>query len=92
LVVTVDMCTQTTPPARFVEQHRRSVIKAISWRITGTVDTMVVSLLITRSGRVAISIGVFEIFTKMCLYYLHERVWNRLRFGRIGAATMDYEI
>jgi len=71
------------------EKRWRSITKAVSWRITGTLDTIVVSWLITRSFRVAVSIGGVEVFTKMLLYYFHERAWNRIKAGR---ATTDYQI
>jgi uncharacterized membrane protein len=69
----------------------RSLTKAISWRLTGTIDTIVVSLLVTRHLGVALSIGSIELFTKLTLYYLHERVWNRLAFGRAKLKD-DYQI
>jgi len=66
-----------------VERHYRSVVKAISWRVTGTVDTIIISFLITGGQtKVALSIGFVELFTKVALYYAHERIWNRLSFGR----------
>jgi uncharacterized membrane protein len=65
------------------DKHYRSIAKAISWRITGTIDTIVISFLITREVKMAVSIGFVELFTKIALYYLHERVWNRLDFGRV---------
>ncbi len=64
------------------DKHYRSVVKAISWRLTGTVDTVLVSWLITGKLYLALSIGGVEIFTKILLYYFHERLWNRLQFGR----------
>jgi len=64
------------------ESSYRSVIKAISWRITGTIDTMIISYIITGKFTMAISIGGIEMFTKVCLYFLHERVWDRIKFGR----------
>ena len=64
------------------DKHYRSVAKAISWRVTGTVDTMIISFLVTGKIRLAVSIGFVELFTKIGLYYLHERVWNKLSFGR----------
>lgn len=74
------------------ERHSRSVAKAISWRATGTLDTIIISFLITGGQtKIAISIGFVELFTKVALYYLHERVWNRLSFGRSKAAD-DYHI
>ena len=52
-----------------------SVIKAISWRIIGTIDTIVISYLFTGQVNIALSIGGFEVITKMALYFLHERAW-----------------
>ena len=64
------------------EEHYRSVLKAISWRVTGTLDTMLISYLVTGNLAAAASIGFLEVFTKMALYYGHERIWSRLKFGR----------
>lgn len=74
-----------------VEKPYRSLIKALSWRVTGTIDTIVVSLLVTGKLKLAISIGFVELFTKVVLYYLHERIWNNVSLGRIKTKG-DYEI
>ena len=58
----------------------KSAAKAISWRIVGTVDTIIISYLITRKLSFALSIGGIEVFTKIVLYYFHERVWAKIRF------------
>lgn len=50
-----------------------------------------ISFLITGRIRWALSIGFVELFTKMTLYYLHERLWNKVSFGRTRLAE-DYEI
>ena len=71
------------------EKHWRSLAKAISWRVTGTIDTIVISWLITRQFKLAISIGFVEVFTKMFLYYAHERIWNKIKAGRHAP---DYQI
>ena len=73
------------------ERHYRSVVKAISWRVTGTVDTVIISFLITGQAKWALSIGFVELFTKVALYYVHERIWNRLSFGRVKPQP-DYHI
>lgn len=73
------------------DSHSRSVTKAISWRVTGTVDTILISWLITREIKFALSIGFVELFTKIFLYYAHERVWNRFTFGRVKRKD-DYTI
>tara|TARA_Y100001937_G_scaffold128799_1_gene208205 strand:+ start:29117 stop:29410 length:294 start_codon:yes stop_codon:yes gene_type:complete len=75
-----------------VEKHYRSMLKAVSWRVTGTLDTMAVSYIITGSFAMAASIGVFEVFTKMVLYYLHERVWSKLKVGLEVKQPPDYSI
>lgn len=64
------------------ETHRRSIIKGISWRITGTIDTLILSYLFTGSIKIALGIGSTEIVTKVVLYYFHERFWNKLSWGK----------
>ena len=73
------------------DKHYRSMMKAISWRVTGTVDTILISFLITGQAKWALSIGFVELFTKVFLYYLHERIWNKLSFGRLKSKE-DYAI
>lgn len=63
------------------ESHLRSVIKGISWRVIGTMDTMMLSFVITGEFTTALKIGFTEFFTKIALYYLHERVWAKLKIG-----------
>jgi uncharacterized membrane protein len=74
------------------EKPYRSVLKAFSWRLTGTLDTIIVSFLISGRIRIALSIGVVELFTKLTLYYLHERTWNRIPFGRVPERSPEYSI
>lgn len=61
----------------------RSLAKAVSWRLLGSLDTFLLSLLITGSGRYAVSIASGEALTKIALYYLHERLWRRVAWGRL---------
>lgn len=61
--------------------HKRHILKTITWRIVGTLDTILLSWLISGDVKVGLSIGSAELFTKMFLYYLHERVWYRNEFG-----------
>ena len=74
-----------------MEKPHRSFVKAISWRATGTLDTIVVSFVVTGKFKTAVSIGFIELFTKICLYYFHERLWNRIPFGRVKGRE-DYTI
>ena len=73
------------------ELKRRSIVKAISWRVTGTLDTMVVSFIVTGSPTAALTIGVLELVTKTLLYYYHERVWNKIKYGRVKKEA-EYQI
>jgi uncharacterized membrane protein len=74
------------------EKPYRSVVKAISWRTVGTLDTIIVSYFITGNLIMAASIGSIEVITKMVLYYFHERAWNKLSFGRVKEPVVDYQI
>jgi len=66
------------------EQRRRSFIKAFSWRLFASLDTTILALIFTGSLKMAISIGGAEVITKIFLYYLHERAWERVPLGRAG--------
>ena len=65
------------------DKHYRSFIKAVSWRLTGSMDTMIISYLITGRIKYALTISGVELFTKVGLYYVHERVWEKVPLGRI---------
>jgi len=73
------------------EKRYRSIIKTISWRATGTIDTFIVSYIITGHVKVAISISSVEVFTKLILYYFHERIWNKIKIGKEHVAP-EYQI
>jgi uncharacterized membrane protein len=60
----------------------RSLTKAITWRITGTIDTFVISWFITGQILLASGIALTEILTKVFLFWTHERVWNRIKWGK----------
>lgn len=64
------------------ETALRSVVKSISWRVVGTVDTIVISWVITGEVALALSIGTIELVTKMALYFFHERAWNNIKWGK----------
>jgi len=60
-----------------VVSYKRHILKTISWRIIGTVDTIILSWIITGSWKLGLSIGGVEVITKMVLYFLHERLWYK---------------
>jgi len=62
--------------------RKRHILKTISWRIIGTLDTMLLSWIITGNWKWGVAIGGVEVITKMILYYFHERAWYKLsKFG-----------
>jgi len=73
------------------DKNYRSLLKSISWRVTGTIDTFVISYLITGKIHLALSISGVEVLTKITLYYFHERIWNKINIGREKGAP-EYEI
>ena len=65
-----------------VESHYRSLAKAISWRVVALIVTGIVVWVITDEIAFAVSVGILDAAVKIGLYYLHERAWDRLKFGR----------
>ena len=57
--------------------RKRHILKTISWRIIGTLDTMILSWIITGNWKWGVAIGGVELITKMVLYYFHERAWYK---------------
>ncbi len=62
--------------------YKRHIAKTLSWRIIGTLDTIILSWIITGNLKIGMAIGGVEIITKMALYYLHERAWYK--FSKFG--------
>lgn len=65
------------------EKAHRSLVKTSSWRFLATADTVVIAYFVTHDLTIASSIGAIEVFTKLFLYYAHERAWNRITFGKV---------
>jgi uncharacterized membrane protein len=64
-----------------VENRKHHILKTFTWRGVGTLDTILLSWLITGNPLTGLKIGLSELLTKMILYYLHERVWHRSKYG-----------
>ena len=64
------------------EKPLRSVLKALSWRVVGTLDTLVVSYFLTGEIALATSIASVDFLTKLVLYFFHERIWNKIKWGK----------
>ncbi|MEM2394820.1 MAG: DUF2061 domain-containing protein [Candidatus Bathyarchaeia archaeon] len=65
-----------------MEKPIRSLVKAISWRAVATLTTMFLVFVFTGSIITSGGVGVGELILKTLIYYLHERIWNRIDFGR----------
>jgi len=74
--------TRPARAPRSADAHSRSFAKAVSWRITGSLDTFLLSLIITGSIKIAGAIAIVEVITKIALFYLHERAWGLVQWGR----------
>ncbi|NJW53458.1 DUF2061 domain-containing protein [Salinimicrobium oceani] len=72
--------------------RKRHIAKTISWRVVGTVDTMLLAWIITGSPLTGVKIGLAEVITKMILYYLHERTWYRVDYGLPGRRRKAEEV
>lgn len=65
------------------DTNTRSLIKAITWRITGSGATFLISWLISGNLTMASSIAVVQLTLNTILYFCHERIWNKINWGKI---------
>ena len=68
--------------SRSGEKHSRTVVKAISWRVIATLTTMTAVYIFTKEPLTSLGVGAVEVFAKISFYYLHERIWNKIPWGR----------
>lgn len=73
-----------------MESHARSIAKAISYRIFGSLSTGLLFLLLSGDWRLSLGAGALDSLIKTALYFLHERAWNSIDFGR--QKPPEYEI
>lgn len=69
--------------------HLRAFVKAVTWRFIGSLDTFILSLLVTGKLKYAVSIASIEALTKIGLYYLHERAWRLVPWGRAEVKALE---
>ena len=67
--------------SKIAESNKRHILKTFSWRAIGTLDTILLSWIISGNPLTGLKIGGAEVGTKMILYYLHEKLWYRINFG-----------
>jgi uncharacterized membrane protein len=73
-----------------METHLRSIAKAVSWRIGGTTVTFIIALLVSGKFEIAAKIGLLDTLVKIGVFYLHERAWHHIGFGKLKKP--EYEI
>jgi len=64
-----------------VETKARSLTKAFSWRVLASITTAGLVYVTTGELALAFTVGAMEVVAKFVLYYLHERVWQKVKFG-----------
>lgn len=74
------------------EKPIRSIIKVLTWRISATIITIIASFVITGKMEFALSIGFIDLIIKVCVHYIHERLWNKIKFGLEKKYPSDYII
>lgn len=74
------------------ESHIRSLVKAVSWRIWGTIISIIVTYMLTHEFKIALAIGAIEFFSKIVLFYTHERIWDFIPWGMHAKKVSHDEI
>jgi adenylylsulfate kinase len=64
-----------------LESHRRSIVKAVSWRVIAIMITTGIAWVVTGDSSFAAAIGITDSALKIGFFYMHERAWNRVKFG-----------
>ncbi|MEZ4443002.1 MAG: DUF2061 domain-containing protein [Polyangiaceae bacterium] len=73
-----------------METRRRSLLKAITWRILAVIITTTVAYFLTGEFAFAVEIGLIDTVAKLGIYFAHERIWTRIPYGKVE--TPDYQI
>lgn len=67
--------------SNFVNPNIRHILKTFSWRIVGTIDTVIIAWIILGNYLIGFQVGLIELFTKIFFYYIHEKIWYRVDYG-----------
>lgn len=74
-----------------MEKNVRSLAKSVTWRVVATLTTILLVYLFTGNVVLSTSVGALELLVKTVIYYMHERVWNMIHFGRETDYTHEKE-
>jgi len=75
-----------------MESHKRSIAKTVSWRVWATIITAVVTWIMTGKLETALTVGLIDTSVKFFVYFFHERMWNKIDYGRMPPRPAEYEI
>jgi uncharacterized membrane protein len=75
-----------------VDSSARSIAKAVSYRLLGSICTALIVLLLSGDLKISAGVGLLDMFLKIGLYFMHERVWNLISFGRAKHTSPEYEL
>ena len=64
------------------DTHTRSFVKGLSWRVIATITTMILVFIFTENLTITLGVGIFDILAKLIFYYVHERVWLKVHWGK----------
>jgi uncharacterized membrane protein len=79
------------PEGTMKESHSRSIVKAVSYRILGSATTGLIVYVLTGKGTLGLSASILDVVLKIGVYFVHERIWDRINYGRQTKAP-EYEI
>lgn len=74
------------------ETNIRSVVKSVSWRTLATITTAILVFIFTGNIAIALSIGALEFIVKLILYFIHERTWNKIRWGKLDTVEVTEKL
>ena len=80
-----------TSKAVLMESNSRSIVKAVSYRVLGSATTGLIFYALTGKGGLSVGAGILDVVLKIGVYYIHERLWDRIQYGRQAKAP-EYEI
>jgi len=73
-----------------MESNSRSIAKAVSYRFLGSAVTGLIFFALTGKGGLSLGAGALDMVLKIGAYFVHERIWNHIEFGR--SKPPEYEI
>ena len=78
--------------AILMETRARSIAKAVSYRVLGSATTALIVFVLTNKPTLSIGAGAMDVVLKIGAYFIHERIWDRINYGRAAEKAPEYEI